>query len=228
MTSELKEELRRYSLSSEEKCGFIVLNIQNELLFVPTENIHEDKKNFFKINPSELSRIKKYNKVIAIFHSHPKTSSLPSPFDKESSRAQALPYIIYGRKDDAFYCFQPKTYKCPKLEDRKYVRGIYDEVTFLKDFFLNSSLLDYEDQESLNFLNVKKELIDYYINKLGYRKVNDRNLKPLDLIFFNDPHLRLGICLGQNKFLTQTSFYSSVIQFTAIHSKKMCNLYRKV
>ena len=57
------------SNATEETCGFIVES-DNDLIFLPVENKHLDKKNYFLISPKDYLEIKNKYKIIYFFHSH--------------------------------------------------------------------------------------------------------------------------------------------------------------
>lgn len=71
INSKIISDIKSYSIknSDTEVCGFVVEN-ENDLMFVPVENKHPDKTNFFLISPKDYLNIKNNYKILYFFHSH--------------------------------------------------------------------------------------------------------------------------------------------------------------
>ena len=73
MDGKLYSEIIKYSKSKElqESCGFIVL-VGSEKVFIPCDNVAEDKENHFEITPEDYINASEKGEVVALVHSHPK------------------------------------------------------------------------------------------------------------------------------------------------------------
>lgn len=69
--NDLLLQIKNYCKSNiyEEKCGFIVES-NDELILIPIENKHLDKKNYFLISPKDYLDIKNKYKIKYFLHSH--------------------------------------------------------------------------------------------------------------------------------------------------------------
>ena len=106
LTSKLKEEIRSYAQGnpSEETCGLIVKS-RGETVFVPCKNYHQQPSLAFRLSPRDLLS---YDGVVAIYHSHPKCSALPSKKDRLYSDELCVPFLVYSLIDDNFNLYENK------------------------------------------------------------------------------------------------------------------------
>jgi proteasome lid subunit RPN8/RPN11 len=97
---EVLREIESYakSIPQEESCGVIAL-VNNNLSFIPCENLSENRYSNFFIDPNILID----NNVVYIYHSHVDQSSKPSFLDIKSSKSLCIPYLIYSLRDEDFY-----------------------------------------------------------------------------------------------------------------------------
>ena len=72
MDGKLHNEITKHSKSKEqqESCGFVVL-MGNEKVFIPCENVAEDKENHFEITPEDYINASEKGEIVALVHSHP-------------------------------------------------------------------------------------------------------------------------------------------------------------
>lgn len=96
------KEIEAYALSNplEESCG-IIHKIEDQFYFLPAKNLSDNKFDFFII---DNRLIIEYN-TVCIFHSHPRTSCRPTPFDMKISDELCLPFLIYSLMDKEFFLY---------------------------------------------------------------------------------------------------------------------------
>lgn len=115
-----------------ENCGFLGYNIKNKVFTVGVcENRCNQPHESFLISPYDYLDFLTRNRIVAIYHSHPKDSN-PSAYDEAGCKNSCLPYLIYGAKSGKFSLI------APKILDKKscYLKGLKD----LKEILAN----DYE------------------------------------------------------------------------------------
>ena len=86
------------SNATEETCGFIVES-DTDLIFLPVENKHLDKKNYFLISPKDYLEIKNKYKIIYFFHSHLSNPSF-SKLDILYQRYHNINMLMYNIDSD--------------------------------------------------------------------------------------------------------------------------------
>lgn len=97
------DDIKKYSKENldSESCGFIVES-NNCLLFLPVENKHPDKKNYFLISPTDYLKIKSQYKIKYFFHSHfcnPSFSNLDIFYQKYHN----MDMLLYNLNTDEIY-----------------------------------------------------------------------------------------------------------------------------
>lgn len=105
-----------------ENCGFLGYNSKNKCVVVGVcDNKCDKPDESFLISPYDHLDFLAKNKIIAIYHNHPKEST-PSNYDILGCKNTCLPYLVYGAKDNDFSLITPK------ILDRKssYSKGIKD------------------------------------------------------------------------------------------------------
>jgi proteasome lid subunit RPN8/RPN11 len=106
----LTNELKNYSITCipNEACGFIL----NDNTFIPTENIAENKLEYFTIDPREF--LKYFEDIKAIFHSHPLGQPV-SDYDIRFCNTTFLPWVIH-RMPEEFSIIYPDKYTGPEIQ----------------------------------------------------------------------------------------------------------------
>ena len=192
----------------EEVCGILIENKLKEVELVKMQNYSDDRENNFSIPPSEFIKHKIKNKIIGVYHSHTKTSSLPSKNDKQCSNECGLPYLIYSLRDKDFFLYFPKKYKSEELLGRTYVKGFNECTCLFKDYYqqiLNLNISGWNKNYWLpeNHEEANKLLLNI-LNK-NMKKVNLNTLSENDLMVFNVNNKRyhVGVYTGDDYFVHQ-------------------------
>ena len=102
MDSNEQKLIKAHALKAypDEACGFVVKNNLNDRKVVPKDNASLSPRRAFLISPQDLLL---EENIVAIYHSHPKDSSMPSYADKIYCSELQIPFIIYSVLNDDFY-----------------------------------------------------------------------------------------------------------------------------
>jgi cell wall-associated NlpC family hydrolase len=158
-----------------EGCGFVVL-VHNHYFtrIVPARNSHEDPQRFFRIGPEEFVRASERGKILAIYHSHPrKAATEPGKplldHDRAACEVINIPYLVYSVLNDDFAYYEPSGWM-PDLIGRKYIPGIFDCYTLVRDYYreklkLSMGMYDYDEYW---YMDPKQRLIEDNFEKEGF------------------------------------------------------------
>lgn len=192
----------------EEVCGILIENQIKEIELIKMENYSDDKGNNFSIPPSAFIKSKIKNKIIGVYHSHTKTSCLPSKNDKQCSNECGLPYLIYSIRDKDFFLYFPESYKSDELIGRVYIKGFNECTCLFKDYYNKILDLNISDWNENYWLPEKhKEANELLLNILNnnMHKVDINTLSKHDLIVFdiNNKRYHVGVYDGGDHFMHQ-------------------------
>ena len=129
MNGKLHNEIIRYSKSKEpqESCGFVVL-VSGEKVFIPCENVAEDKENHFEITPEDYINASEKGEIVALVHSHPQGEPKLSQSDLQTQLYSQLDFWLVC--DEQIHIFP----KIPFLIGREFNHGETDCYTLFRDF----------------------------------------------------------------------------------------------
>ena len=88
----------------EEMCGIV---LENDI-FIELENIAENKKSHFKIDPITLVRYQLNSKIKYVVHSHYDSKCNPSQHDIDNCNSVGIPYLIVSYPDKEYCIVEPK------------------------------------------------------------------------------------------------------------------------
>ena len=177
MDGKLHNEIISYSKSKEpqESCGFVVL-VGDEKVFIPCENVSEDKENHFEIAPEDYISASEKGEIVALVHSHPQGESKLSQSDLQTQLYSQLDFWLVC--NDEIHAFT----KIPFLIGREFNHGEMDCYTLFRDFYRlsgyempNFERDDYwwEDGKNLYLDNIEKQ---------GFEQVNEAQIGDVILI----------------------------------------------
>lgn len=86
-----------------EMCGIIT----NDNKFIEFENIAENKKSHFKIDPITFGMYQLNSKIKYVVHSHYDQDSRPSEADKTQCKEVGIPYLIVSYPEKGYTIIQP-------------------------------------------------------------------------------------------------------------------------
>jgi proteasome lid subunit RPN8/RPN11 len=104
----LLSKVKNFSLSSPEVevCGLIIES-GGLLSLVPCVNEHSLPELAFRISARKFLS---YRDIRYVYHSHPRSSSIPSSRDKRYADELGVPFLIYSVPDDNFNLYKNKVY----------------------------------------------------------------------------------------------------------------------
>jgi len=85
-----------------ECCGFVIKSGKNQIVY-PTQNIHENKKEHFKIDPLELVTAEQLGKILCVYHSHTNENIKLSLDDLWCSDVSKIPIFMVSKYENEFY-----------------------------------------------------------------------------------------------------------------------------
>lgn len=177
MDGKLHNEIIKYSKSKEpqESCGFVVL-VGCEKVFMPCENVAEDKENHFEISPEDYIKASEKGEIVALVHSHPQGELKLSLSDLQTQLYSQLDFWLVC--DERIKIFP----KIPFLIGREFKHGEMDCYTIFRDFYRlsgyempNFEREDYwwEDGKNLYLDNIEKQ---------GFEQVSEPQIGDVILI----------------------------------------------
>jgi proteasome lid subunit RPN8/RPN11 len=227
-------EIEKYAkqFPREECCGLIVLNKEMNVEFVPMLNQEKDKENNFLIDPYTFLKHKLTSTVLGIFHSHHSTGEKPSVSDINSSEESGIPYLIYSLKTQKFFLYYPESYKPSSLMKRPYIKGFYECICLVKDYYKQKTSIDTTKWNDNYWLptddkKANKKLLKILSSEMS--KIDIPEIKKDDLLLFdiNNKRLHVGVYLGGDEFLHQPlKKLSQVDVLDQYWQSKLCKAYR--
>tara|TARA_R110002020_G_scaffold473044_1_gene701760 strand:- start:989 stop:1384 length:396 start_codon:yes stop_codon:yes gene_type:complete len=92
-----------------EICGFLGYCVEDNTFVVQeTDNIADDPKSFFLIDPLEYLLFKEDYSLIALYHSHVAGDEEPSDFDIQMSENVCLPFLIFSLNTQKIHIYEPQ------------------------------------------------------------------------------------------------------------------------
>ena len=118
-----------------ECCGFVIKSGKNQIVY-PTENIHEDKTEHFKINPLELNAAEKIGTILCIYHSHNSETALKLSLDDLwCSDVSRIPFFLVSKYENKFYHDYYDPNKINPYLGRQWEWGRNDCYSLIKDWY---------------------------------------------------------------------------------------------
>ena len=122
-----------------ECCGLVVL-VKGRLRYKRCRNISEQPQLNFTLHPEDYESAEDEGEILYVAHSHPDDTGYPSLTDQLSQARTGTPWVIIGLpngRDDPSPDIQyinSKAQEMP-LYGRKYVHGVQDCYSFVRDYF---------------------------------------------------------------------------------------------
>jgi proteasome lid subunit RPN8/RPN11 len=196
------------SLQDQEACGLVVLDKSMSTKFLPMQNQSFDVTKTFLIDPYTFLKHKLTSTVLGIFHSHYDSDEKPSKSDIELSEESGIPYLIYSLVTKKFFLYYPSSYKPKQLLKRPYIRGFYECVSLVKDYYKDKLNIDIskwndnywlpQDDEKAN-----KKLLKILNKEMQEVSVEEMNRNDLLLFEIKNKRMHIGVYLGGDDFIHQ-------------------------
>ncbi|EMK1731245.1 C40 family peptidase [Salmonella enterica] len=105
-----------------EACGLICRRGRWTRYF-PCTNLSGSPQDNFALCPQDYARAEDWGDVVAVVHSHPDATSLPSDADRATCNEQGVPWLIVSWPEGDVHELLPVD---PPLIGRPFVLGVYD------------------------------------------------------------------------------------------------------
>ena len=171
-----------------ECCGLLAI-IDGKETYWPCKNLAVDDFDFFMIDPNDWADCEDAGELIAIVHSHPRGSALPSEADKNACEHLGLPWFIYSVSENNWINFQPTGYKPSNLIGRTWIWGVNDCWSLIHDWYQqekNITLKKWKRPKSLKEF-AENPLFEKCAEETGFllRNKND-DIKTGDVLLFEN------------------------------------------
>lgn len=118
--------------AQDECCGLILRRaVDGQEVYIECGNV-DPRSDFFDIPPLDWADAEDQGVILAVCHSHPGASRLPSSFDIQCCEQSGLPWFILGA--DGLHRLDPATYR-QKLTGRAWCFGWSDCWTLVRDYY---------------------------------------------------------------------------------------------
>ena len=176
----------------KESCGLLAI-IKGKETYWPCENLSESPDEFFVIDPDNWADCEDEGELIAIIHSHPYGSALPSEADKASCEHLGLPFYIYSVEQKNWIDFEPSGYTSG-LYGRTWIWGKHDCWSLITDYFLNKKQINLKFWERPK--SIKTFCENPYFEKVltgsGFKEVSKDNIINDDVLLMQGPDEKLN------------------------------------
>ena len=188
-----------------ESCGLLVV-VKGKETYFACENIAEDPKDIFIIDPKDWARAEDEGEIISVIHSHPTTSPELSMADKVACENTKLPWYVVNPDSEEWVRYEPCGYKAP-LIGRKWVWGVNDCWSLCRDYYkehLGINLRDWERPTSSEAF-ILNPMFERCFITTGFRELKpEEELQKNDLLLMSikSPGMNhIGLYLGGNLVL---------------------------
>lgn len=189
-------------LSPRECCGLVIVEKGKEV-YVPCRNSAADRFEQFRIHPEDYADAEDRGEVVCVVHSHPFAPATPSEADLIGCENSGLRWLIVSWPTGTVHEFEPSGY-VPPLLGRKFVHGIFDCYSLIRDYYkqeLNIELMDFE--RDAEWWNKGQNLYMDNFEKAGFSVVQGGvvAMKPHDVVLMqvHSPVVNhAGIYIGDN------------------------------
>lgn len=146
-TGKMLADMQRFAIESypHEACGFVISQPGNKMKVVRCENIAEDPRHYFVMNPEDMIKAEALGEPVAVWHTHVEMKNTASEADMAGCEATELPWFILAirKADEAIEevswhfsdlnVITPSGFEMPYLE-RPYVYGVFDCWNLCRDY----------------------------------------------------------------------------------------------
>ncbi len=145
------------------------------------QNLSTTPDEHFILDPKDYLKCEKKGEIIAVIHSHPKTSPAPSKADMVACEASGLPWFIINPNTETWGSYEPNGFKLPYV-GREFSHGIVDCYSLVRDFYereFGIQLNDYNRKDQW-WENGENMYLDNF-EKEGFKEIKLSNVSYGDL-----------------------------------------------
>jgi proteasome lid subunit RPN8/RPN11/uncharacterized protein (UPF0248 family) len=164
-----------------EICGLVAV-VKGRRRYFPCKNIAKTNCEHFILDPLDYAAAEDKGEIVAVIHSHPKTSCNPSQADRVACEKSELPwYIVNPQTENWGHCI-PEGFELPYV-GREFVFGVTDCYTLCRDWYrreMNLNLKDYERRDEW-WVDGEDLYLENFANE-GFREIPLRSLERGDAL----------------------------------------------
>lgn len=223
-----------------ECCGLLV-DVDNELVAIPCNNISETPEKSFIIDPLQI-KLYDLNKIKGFYHSH-KNNPEFSLADITFSEKLKKYCILYITDSDIFKTYEPNGFLIPYV-GRPMFGGFIDCVSLFQDYYkkeLNIILKDdithplrydhkswTERKEEMIQLYGHVDILEEYLIKNDFKKVD--TIKKYDVLLLQMPNLwipsHIAILIEKDQILHHFYEFSDISPYSNAFKRLTVKKYR--
>lgn len=138
MNPKTEQDIRDHAIAEypREACGLIVV-VKGKERYLPCRNVAQGNDNF-QVHHEDQAVAEDMGDIMALVHSHPNGSSLPSQADRVQMAMHDIPWYILSVNADgetSDLCrYEPEAYEAP-LVGRHFAHGVLDCGTLIIDYY---------------------------------------------------------------------------------------------
>lgn len=214
LTAYVKKKATEHAMQCypRESCGLII-SVNAKPKYYPCRNVaaHQDD---FKLHPMDYAKAEEKWQVLAVVHSHPDASPLPSEADKVSCEATKLPWHIVSVNSDGsahWFSFEPQGYYAP-LVGRNFHHGVLDCYTIVRDFYSRELGIELQDFERDEYWWEQKDGPNLYLDNYeaaGWYEVSEPQYGDMVLMSLRSEKVNhAGVYLGDTPLKSQPELFT--------------------
>ena len=116
-----------------EACGLVVVR-KGRLRYMRCRNLASHPGEQFVLSPDDYAAAEDVGEVVAVVHSHPTGTTMPSMADRVGCESSGLPWWIINPFTGSHYFFTPNGYRAP-LVGRPFCFGVLDCYAMIRDWY---------------------------------------------------------------------------------------------
>lgn len=184
MTPELQQAIAVHAERDfpREACGLIIDAGRGRAEVIACRNIAEKPETFFVLDPRDYAEAESRGRIVALYHSHPNGSAVPSEADRSACEASGLPWYVVGWPAFGIARIEPCGYEAP-LYGRPFAWRVHDCYQFLRDWYRRERAIALPDYEyEWEWWLKGKDYYRQYFSACGFVEVKPVELAPGDAV----------------------------------------------
>ena len=186
----------------KEACGLVAV-VRGRRRYFPCDNVSETPEDHFMLDGWEI--VEDLGEIVAVVHSHPRSSPAPSEADRVACGRSKLPWYIVNPNTKEWSYTEPEDYELPYI-GRKFSMGTVDCYSLVCDWYKREkglTLGEYQRPSYEWWERGESLYVDNFENE-GFRRVSERDLQYGDVLLMhlgaNVPN-HSAVYVGDNQIL---------------------------